>query len=261
MTVPRMVFDIETGPLSVREIRKITKFDGESGPKLRSNLKEETKKKKLKEWEENKEQNEKEFYFKLRSTGTLNPLYGEVLAIGMKVSGVPKFNKAGLLWDESEHAFVLHGAESNVLERFWIMAGEVNKRGGKIFGYNIHEFDLPWLMARSMIQFAGKTSPGRMFLADPVNEYGKWHMSFVDLAKVWLSCRYSRAGSSFTMPRYEDLCSAFGIVAKSQGFRGDQFHKKWHEGTKESFESCMLYATEEAESLWRLSNVMCPSIY
>ena len=58
MTIPRMVFDIETGPASMSKVKSIVKYNDNQMPRLPANWKEETKRKKLLEWEENKAKRE-----------------------------------------------------------------------------------------------------------------------------------------------------------------------------------------------------------
>ena len=239
MTIPRMVFDIETGPISMSKVKSIVKYNDNQMPKLPSNWKEETKRKKLLEWEESKTKREEDFYYVKRSSGSLNPLVGRIIAIGV-----------GLKDQEGNLEFkILSGDEKDILSQWWSSGRYTKGRGGEIFGYNIEKFDLPYISSRTLIH--------RIKTPFPIlNDYGKWDKSFVDLAKKWMSYQYTRPGDVWTMPKYEELCAAFNIKAKTQGFRGDAFHTVWDRERSKAEK----YVIEEVESLYELCEAMIPSL-
>ena len=239
MGIPRMVFDIETGPAAMSDVKSITRFDGDKPPKLPANWKEETKVAKLLEWEKNKGKREEDYYFQKRSSGTLNPLYGRIIAIGVGTKdqdGIIQFR-------------ILSGDENDILSSWWEAVSYTKGRGGEIFGYNIEKFDLPYITARTLIH--GVKTPFPI-----CNEYGKWDKSFTDLARKWMSYQYSRPGDVWSMPKYEELCAAFGIKAKTQGFRGDAFWKVWEKDRSLAEK----YVMEEAETLYELSEKLAPTL-
>ena len=230
----RIVFDIETSPLGHDDLLNIIPFVDRRKPP-RGNIKlEETWKKKLKEWNapQAAKKRETEHIDKLKSKGALNPLTGHVLAIGIK------YDKG-----EGEQVKILEGIEKAILAEFWEILGWFTKRAEPVFTYNGHEFDLPFLLCRSRLY---RLKPEEHLGRPLKNDYGKFPSTFIDIAKVW-SGAYR---GNWDMPKFEHLCGAFGIKAKSQGFRGDSFAHLYRTDN----DRAMAYLTEEVEALWELSD-------
>ncbi|MDP2666036.1 MAG: ribonuclease H-like domain-containing protein [Candidatus Diapherotrites archaeon] len=88
--------------------------------------------------------NDKELYLSLPEEGRkklLNPIDSRIVAIGMK----RKENEAQIFYGEDE---------KSILTQFWSALAESRKTNGsyQLVGFNIKDFDLPFLVTRSFIQ-------------------------------------------------------------------------------------------------------------
>lgn len=235
----KIVFDIETSPLSHDDLLDIVPFVDRKEPP-RGNIKlEDTWKKKIKEWNAPQAAKKRETAHvdSLKKKGALDPMTGHVLAIGVK------YDKG-----DGEEVKILEGIEKDVIREFWEILGWFTQRSEPVYTYNGHDFDLPFLVCRSRIY---KMRPDN-FLGRPLkNDYGKYPSNFIDIAKVWAGAYRG----NWDMPRFENLCRVFGIKAKSDGVRGDSFAYLYRTDN----DKAMKYLNEEVEALWLLSDYF-PSI-
>ena len=124
-----VAFDIETGPLSEEQIRKIAPAFKESEVKT-GNLGLEKQLEKI-ALEKTKH------ISKIVSSAALNAEYGQVLAIGILGDDEPT---------------ILTGEESDILAKFWGLALKDFQEGISTWvGHNVLGFDLPFLLRRSVI--------------------------------------------------------------------------------------------------------------
>lgn len=239
--IDRIYFDLETGPQPYRVIEGIVAYDDSEGPKMGNAKKPETIERKKKEWEETKVQRKKQHYGKVYSRAALNPLIGRVVGAGYFRES---FGDAVIDIDLQD--------EARVIEDLVKQIGDVFRRGGLVITYNGDSFDLPFLANRAAIL---GIDVNRYVGADLFNEFGKTPNAFVDLAKVWLrhGSGYSR---SFDMPKFDELCAAFGIPAKTCGFRGDKFHQVAMDNESLARD----YLLEDVQALRQLSQKLLPSI-
>ena len=234
MTIDRIYFDIETGPEPYRVIENIVRYEDDDEPKIGNATKPETIERKIREWNENKEQRKKKFFWKTQSRAALNPLLGRVIGVGYHRES---FGDTVVRIDTEN--------EAQIITELLSQMGEVTRRGGLVVTYNGDSFDLPFLANRAAIL---GIDVGNLLSCELFSEFGKTPNSFVDLAKVWL--RYGSGYSrSYDLPKFEELCSAFGIEAKTQGFRGDKFHVV----AKENKIKAIDYLTEDVEALRQLA--------
>lgn len=240
----RLCYDIETGPQPMDRIRKILKYQDPEEPKLGNAKKKETIERKLKEWEESKKQREDEWYGKKYSEAPLNPLTGRVYAIGyhLEWNGHEPVHETRLVLNPSQEA----NAVKEMLDRIY----DAYHRGGQVISYNGDAFDLPFLLNRARILNLDMTSGESL-----INEFGRTPGTFVDLAREWMfnGSTYNR---SYSLPKLEELCSAFGIECKTGGWRGNQFHKKMYENQEEAYK----YLQEDVLALVQLSKFLAPRV-
>lgn len=208
-----MIFDIETGPLPLDYLLQIhgdyehVPFDPESvkhgntkDEEKRAAKTEECRIKHLKEQTERADKHRED----LVGEGALSPLSGQVLAIGM-VSHDDQ-NASGLIIGETEQT------EEAILARFWKGYEQLTKANFYLVGFNIHGFDLPFLVQRSFIK--GVDVPRGLLVR------GKWwNESFIDLKEVW-GC-----GNKYSKGDLDTLCRMMGIGRKSGD--GADFYKLW----------------------------------
>lgn len=115
-----LVFDIETAPLPAEELERVKpKFTPKANLK-----KEETIKKDLEEQEQ-----------KWIESAALNAITGKVLAIGYQINNQPTCIIDG------------KGDEAEILKTFWELVRQ--QRECIFVGFNIGEFDIPFLIRRS----------------------------------------------------------------------------------------------------------------
>lgn len=113
----QFVFDIETGPCDPGWLE-----DRGVSPKVDSRLKDPAK------IEAAKEEAQKKF--------ALDPLTGKVLAIGVTDA-------------ETRQFYLFEGPEAKILERWWKFFVSYDRGAARWIGFNIFDFDIPFLILRS----------------------------------------------------------------------------------------------------------------
>jgi hypothetical protein len=175
----RIIFDIETGPLPDAELLDLLPPFDEAEVKC-GNLKDPDK-------IADKIREAKNAHFKnFVENAALDPLTGQVLAIGMVIDGVTR---------------ILAYPEPETLECFWSEARGDMERVNPLVGFNIFQFDLPFLIKRSWkygIQVPRNIRRGRY-----------WGEGMVDLREVWqLGDRQARGS-------LDAICRHLGLGKKT----------------------------------------------
>lgn len=137
----------------------------------------------------------------IKGKAALKALTGTVLAIGLlgpKLKGI------------------ISGDEPTILLKFWEIFQEQVDRGNRMVGFNIFNFDLPFLVRRSWI--LGLSFPFRI-----VRDGRKWNSVFVDLFEEW------RLGVYGEYVSLNDMAKALGVGAKMEGVSGADFARLWAE--------------------------------
>lgn len=190
------IFDIETGPLPddqlfslVEPFPEFREFDPDSVKC--GNLKDQEKiAAKIAEaraahngsYQRAKAEYERE----TRGKAALSALTGRVLAIGIRATNT----------NESQ---ILEGDETEIVGRF--LRGMAGKHS--LVGYNIHGFDLPFLVQRAYI--LGLKVDRSIFL-----DHGRyWKSQFIDLMQLWC------AGGRTTFPKLDTVLKACGLPTKN----------------------------------------------
>ena len=196
-----VAFDIETGPLSEDQIRKIAPAFKESAVKT-GNLGLEKQLEKI-ALEKTKH------ISKIVSSAALNAEYGEVLAIGILGDDIPT---------------ILTGDESDILAKFWDMALKDFQDGVSTWvGHDCFRFDLPFLLRRSMI--VGVSVPS--FLRPKLG--GRyWPDFWMDTMEVWKAGDYK---ATISLDRF---CKASGLEGKNGS--GEHFGKLFKEDKLKAIE-------------------------
>lgn len=190
-----ILFDIETGPLEDEILRELMPPFDVSEVKT-GNLGEEKAQEKI---EAAREAHERRFIEK----AALNPVTGQVLVIGVKRA------------EDGRGKFIV-GDEKEILAEFWEV---VYQRQPRLAGWNIHDFDIPFLYRRSWL--TGVQPPPAAMYRDRY-----WPEKWVDLRKRWLCTR-----------RPTDETSSLDYVAKALGLEGKlgsgaDFARLWEEDRK-----------------------------
>ena len=184
----RIIFDIETGSLPDSEIERIAPTFDESSVKT-GNFGIEKAIEKI--------NSAKASHFnQIREKAALNAEYGQVLAIGI-------FFPAGSRFKEEKMATLL-GEEKIILEAFWLYALESYDFAGDVWiGFNSNNFDLPFLLRRSMI--LGVKVPRQL---TPMPRY--WPGDFwIDLMDLW------KAGDYRATISLDRFCKAANLQGKN----------------------------------------------
>jgi hypothetical protein len=244
-----VVFDIETGPLPDEQLKAVTPvFDRESiahpgewsplSVKV-GNLTDQAKiQAKIEQaraahaaevasYADRVEAAEKAYWSDVKSKAALSALTGQVLAIGYKsekgvtldcVSGVRK--------------------ESAILTAFWFQYERMRQSDRHLVGFNIREFDIPFIAQRSVIN---DIAVPKTLLAQ-----NKWLDSiFVDLRDRW-GFGGRPSGSLDAISR------ACGTGAKPEGLNGGMFHTLY--ANPETREQAIEYLENDLEMTFALAS-------
>lgn len=187
-----VIFDIETGSLPMDVIQEIAPPFKEASVKTGSLG--------LEKALEKIQQARNNHLGRIQDTAALNAEYGQVLAIGILGIDGPT---------------ILHGNEIAVLADFWKLALTDAVKGGiKWVGFYSMEFDLPFLLRRSLLM--GVHVPKRL---QPSPRY--WPDFWVDLMDLW------KAGDWKAKISLDRFCKAAGLPGKSGD--GKHFQQQFKE--------------------------------
>lgn len=217
-----LIWDIETGGLPDDELRSLYTEPTweEFSASCDQRWKEETKREKFEAakvggWE------------KFRGGAALSPHTGRVLAIGFQSSDKFAIEDGG-------------GDEEKLLARFWHKYTNCRAHGGtprKMAGWNIHGFDLPFLIKRSwfhQVEFPQSAFDGRNF--DPL---------FVDLMQQFTPGGWREFVKLDTAAKFF-RCGGKLVNANGQPIGGGEFAKLWL-GTAEEREQAIAYLRNDLE--------------
>lgn len=186
MKSPLLIFDIETRPYSVERVREL-----ELLPRLKLGNTKDPEKIKEKEAAHEADAMEK---------AALDPTISEVCAVG--------WHRPGLTWVTTVDPVSL--TERDLIEGIFAEINLTINAMGRICGFNIIGFDLPYLIRRAMI--LGIPWPTHL---RHNNRWDQQHI--VDLMEVW---QLGDRQSSISLDR---LAKALGVGKKSGN--GKDFHK------------------------------------
>ena len=222
-----VVFDIETGPLSEEDLRKlyIEPTWEEFSVSCDQRWKEDTKKAKFEEAKVGG-------WAKFVDKAALDWATGRVVAIGYKEGS----ESVVILGTGAEPPF--RATEAEMLNEFWCSCQDWIDEKQPIIGHNIFFFDLPFLTMRSVVN--GVEVP-----PDVVTMGGRfpaWHRLFIDTMQV---VGFGKSGSqAFT--KLDKLGKFFGLGGKTEGVSGGDFHKLWF-GSPEDHARAIEYLTRDVE--------------
>lgn len=215
-----LVFDIETGPLSLDQLKKVCKpfdastlkdpgeFDRESvkfgnikdEAKIAAKVQEAAEKhaKAVADYQTALRDGEANHWKAIQDRAALSAITGEVLAIGYK-------NAEKVILDHVTE----DRPESQLLKKFWDLFGNYRTSGRKMIGFNLEGFDVPFLVRRSLIN--------KVVVPDCVLNGRYLDSTFVDLMKTWKNTDWKTDGS------LDAICRACGIGKKLEGVDGSMF--------------------------------------
>ena len=242
-----VVFDIETGPLPIERLKEILpgwdassiKDPGEFNPdsvKI-GNLKDPVKIEEkiaaarhehgleLASFEVRRKDAEAAYWADAVSKAALSALTGRVYAIGA-------FSESGTWIVTLEN-----GPEETLLSQFWNMYVSMRKSGRKLVGFNSKDFDVPFLIQRSVI--LGVDIPSTVWQNDRYLD-----STFVDLRDRW-------GGGSRAAGSLDTICRAAGIGKKPEGVNGAMFHKLFDD--EQTRPQAIEYLRNDLAMTWELS--------
>ena len=258
-----LVFDIETGPLSLERLKTLHKppkpdaklvesakpFDPESVKY--GLLKDEAKRaEKLKTNREKWEAAQQEAIAKLGANchealaefidkAPLSSLTGRVVAIGYRHGTshrIEAINRATATEQDRD------AEESGIISAFWSRASRAMDQNLPICGHNICGFDLPFLIQRSWM--LGVAVPKGLLKN---NRY--WHDCFVD-TMVRFSC-----GKYGSFTSLDTLARAMAIGGKPEDCTGGDFHRLWF-GTPEQNATAEKYLRNDLDMTYAVAERM-----
>lgn len=197
----RIIFDIETGPLPDDQLDKLTpEFKAPANyrdpEKIAANIAEQRAERK--------------------KDAALSAVTGRVVAIGLQLV-VPNgtFEVEVIGGEACEHP------ERAVLEEFWRRWTHPDLAAFDWVGFNIHGFDLPFLIRRSWAL--------RVRVPANLRQQGRyWNPKLIDLRDVWLLGDYRGSGSLDTVAK------ALGLEGKNGS--GAEFARLWVEDRAKAVE-------------------------
>lgn len=194
-----IVFDVETGPLAESELAVMMPAFDPAEVKV-GNLKDPVKiAEKIAEAEAN---HRREFFDK----AALDPLTGRVVAVGL------------LYPDSGECDVIGPDDEAQLLRAFWTACRGEMGRVNQMIGFNIHAFDLPFLIRRSW----------KHQIAVPfgIRRGRYWAEEMVDLRETWqLGDRQARGS-------LDSIAKHLGVGAKKGD--GKAFAEMWRSDRKQA---------------------------
>ncbi len=223
-----VVFDIETGPGSDEVLKELFV------PKTREEFVGD------RNWKaETVEANYKKYLDgaleEFKRSAALNAISGQVLAIGYRSIDKKVIHGQG---EESEGRAM---TEFDVLSKFWHYYQQLRAASRSMIGFNIKDFDIPFIVQRSIIQ--GIAIPPSLFSGN-----GRYLDSlFVDLRDVWKAGVYNGKGS------LDAICRACGIGAKTEGVDGSMFAELWM-GGGEKRAIAKHYLLNDLDMTWQLAD-------
>jgi uncharacterized protein YprB with RNaseH-like and TPR domain len=254
--VSSVVFDIETGPQPIEILKEIsqpfksslldpgpfdslavkygnTKDEAKRAAILADNLaKHEAK---VKAYQDAMATEEPQYWADIQRGAALSALTGQVLAIGYRdldnkiIHGVDEDFDGG------------KRVEADVLRSFWRTYERSRERRRFMVGFNIKDFDIPFIVQRSIIQ--NIAIPPSLFSGN-----GRYLDSlFIDLRDVWKAGVYNGKGS------LDAICRACGIGAKTEGVDGSMFAELWMGGS-EKRAIAKHYLLNDLDMTWQLAD-------
>ena len=193
-----IVFDLETGPLAESELSALLPPFDPAEVKT-GNLKDPAKiAEKIAEAEAN---HRRDFFDK----AALDPLTGRVIAIGMVLADGHQD------YDEGEFVIIGHDDEARTLTEFWELVRGDMGRINPLIGFNIGNFDLPFLIRRSWKH--------RIAVPFGIRRGRYWSDQVVDLRDAWqLGDRQARGS-------LDSIAKHLGVGAKNGD--GKAFAELW----------------------------------
>ena len=199
---PTIIFDIETGPLPVDQLRippfdpSQLKFGNIKNPDL------------IAEKIQKAEENHTADYIR---NAALDALSGQVLCIGYRF----QHDKPAVLCSDAD-------GEAVMLIQFWRLLSDL-ERQPKLVGFNIKSFDLPFLIKRSWkhrIQVPYWLRQGRY-----------WNDLVIDLREVW------QLGDSRAHGSLASICRHLGLGEKAGN--GADFSLLWNTDRQAAIDYCL----------------------
>lgn len=171
-----------------------------------------------------------------REKAALSAASGLVIAIGFKIVDTDPNGTLPII-----HLLEGDGAEKSALVVFWDILNELVSQAGRVVGFNIKSFDLPFLIRRSWI--LGIAPPVAMLLAD----YRFWHKQTVfDLREMWL------LGDTREKSSLNHVARALGIAGKT-GDHGANFAALWRSKAGNDRQTAEEYLRQDValnQALW-----------
>ena len=225
-----VVFDIETGPDSDEVLKELFV------PKTREEFVGD------RNWKaETVEANYKKYLDgaleEFKQSAALNAISGQVLAIGYRSIDKKVIHGQG---EESEGRAM---TEFDVLSKFWHYYQQLRAASRSLIGFNIKDFDIPFIVQRSIIQ--GIAIPPSLFSGN-----GRYLDSlFVDLFDVWKAGMFKAKSFLGIGP----ICKACGIGGKPEGVDGSMFAELWMGGS-EKRAIAKHYLLNDLDMTWQLAD-------
>jgi hypothetical protein len=253
VSVP-VIFDIETGPLPMEQLRKVVspfeppKHPGEFDPRTvkygqakKDDVRAEILKKAeakhaeaVASYEADAEKAESEYWAKVEADAALSAITGQVLVIGYRgervfIDGVGDFGDKVV-------------TEQMLLVRFWNQYRKLRADQRSMIGFNIAGFDVPFIVQRSWI--LGIPVPETLFTGP--QRY--LDQTFVDMYKIW------KAGNFQGGAKLDEIAKACGVGGKPDGISGADFHRLY--ANPDTRPLAIEYSANDLDMSWNIAERM-----
>lgn len=189
------VFDIETGPLpDIILDALMPEFEAGANLKDPDKIAADIAKKKV----------------RFKEQAALSPLTGRVLAVGF----LPDFGKESVIIGDDDEKVLL----GRVWDHFRTGGGYGGHYRPQFVGFNIHGFDLPFLVKRSWVN--------NVAIPPNVRQGRYWADWFIDLRETW------QLGDRQSEGSLDSICRALGLGEKNGS--GAEFAKLWREDREQA---------------------------
>lgn len=127
-----------------------------------------------------------------REKTPLDAKTGMILAIG--------YNIDGQVYIFTNHSADL-GGERFILEKFWNDYNEYKKQRKSFWGFNIKNFDFPFIAQRSYIHK----------IKVPIKDWRPWNLEVNDMKEIWSCGKSWQDGGAIS---FDNLCKVMGLEPK-----------------------------------------------
>lgn len=136
----------------------------------------------------------------------------------------------------------LSGDEKSIIEKSEAMFNKIASVGKIVCGYNVKNFDLPWLFKKMLMYKITPPSNVSTFNKKP------WELTAVDFMEIWKS-------TSWEYSTFDEMAYSLDIPSPKESMDGSMVHDAYHNG---QIADIIKYCENDVIALSRASKILCP---